>query len=114
MPTEASLPTALWLTAELRRLQHAGYFVYLVRQGEAERGQVLVRLNLMGTADVIVQTIGRDAKDQKIWLNSHHDAFITAKVADDITAKAIKADPDVWVIEIDVKTGDNPITLLSP
>ena len=112
MTDDVSLPTALWLTAELRRLQNNGDAIYIVRKGDMERGQVLVRLNLMGTDKALIQTVGRDGSGQKIWLKTHHEATINAEMAEQSVRKAIAADPDLWVIEIDVKTGHNPITLI--
>lgn len=107
---EPRLSAALWVDALIRRVNVGGASAFIVQKGDAERGDVLVKLaQLDGTArlftptmdmegsriflDLIVQGVGPDEADV--------DAYIT---------RARKRDSDMWVVEIEDKQGRHFLT----
>lgn len=107
---EPRLSAALWVDALIRRVNVGGASAFIVQKGDAERGDVLVKLaQLDGTArlftptmdmegsriflDLIVQGVGPEEQDV--------DAYIT---------RARKRDSDMWVVEIEDKQGRHFLT----
>lgn len=99
MPRE--IPAHIWVSALLRRAQAAGAFATIVHRGDAERGDVLVKV-----------VAGRD----RCWLYAPAfamegpSAFERLPAGDDPAAEAdvdvlvqkrLKSDRDLWVVEIE-------------
>jgi hypothetical protein len=105
--SEERLPTELWVQAHLRRLSAAATPVALVRRGEAERGTVLLKLNLLESGCRIL-TQARDLDGRLGWLAALAGKLVPEVEADAYIARAIERDPDLWVIEIEDRNGRNP------
>ena len=50
----------------------------------------------------------RDADGEIAWLPVQAGALLTERDADDYIAKAVHRDPDLWVVEIEDRSGTNP------
>ncbi len=97
------LKTEIWAAALLRRCNaRTDLAAMLVRRGDGDAGAVLLKVNrLDGTAYVLSQAY--DAAGRRAWL----DATRTAPDADAeaYIRRAVKRDPDLWVIEIEDRDG---------
>jgi hypothetical protein len=78
-----------------------------VRRGEAERGTVLLKLNLLESGCRIL-TQARDLDGRLGWLAALAGKLVPEAEADAYIARAIERDPDLWVIEIEDRSGHNP------
>jgi hypothetical protein len=105
--SEERLPTDLWVQAHLRRLSAEATPVALVRRGEAERGTVLLKLNLLDSGCRIL-TQARDLEGRLGWLAALAGKLVPEAEADAYIARAVERDPDLWVIEIEDRNGRNP------
>jgi hypothetical protein len=103
--SEPRLPTQFWLMAEIRRCNSRGIPAYLVRRGDAERGTVLLRIDCFEQGyRLLVQA--RDAEGALGWLEVG-SALSTADAAAYVD-RAVSRDPDLWVVEIEDRDGQNP------
>jgi hypothetical protein len=105
--SEERLPTELWVQAHLRRLSGEAIPAVLVRRGEAGRGTVLLKLNLLeGGCRILTQA--RDLEGRLGWLAALAGKLVPEAEADAYIARAVERDPDLWVIEIEDRSGRNP------
>ena len=96
----------------MRRCEAAGLAAYLVRRGDADAGQVFLKVaRLDGTATVLSQTIGRDGA--RAWLRGTGAAPVADAEAEAYLRRQLQRDPDAWVVEIEDRRGlhalDEPV-----
>jgi hypothetical protein len=104
------LKTALWVAAYLRRCQVEGVFGAVRRRGAEEAGAVFVRVNrLDGTSDLFgpapqsafeAAEVAARAFSPCLPRQSAPDADVESYLA-----RQVKFDPDVWIVEIEDRTG---------
>lgn len=105
--SDGRLPTELWVKAHLRRLSAAGMPAVVRYRGEATGGMVMVRIDTLGSGvRVLSQT--RDAEGKLAWIAAQADARLSAEDADAYTERARQRDPDLWVIDVEDRSGANP------
>ncbi len=101
------LPTALWVDAHLRRLSEQGKGYYIVNKGAYASGTVLVKIALLdGTARLLSQIRGMDG--ELGWMSALKLDVSPEQDVDSYIQRAVSRDPDLWVIEIEDKRGENP------
>jgi len=105
--SEERIPTHLWVSAVTRRSNRDGVSVLLCRRGEASRGSLLLKMNrLDGTLEVLVQQRGLNGRLG--WMSALDGRPVTPDEAEAYIARALKRDPDLWVIEVEDREGVNP------
>lgn len=101
------IPISIWIDAHLRRLNEIGEGYYIVNKGNFAAGTVLVKINcLNGFCHVLTQI--RDENGELGWMNATQDETIAEADADAYIHRAVSRDPDIWVIEIEDRKGQNP------
>ena len=101
------LPTGLWVQAHLARCNAEGTPVYVVRRGEPGRGMVLLKIVIRGEGcRVLSQSRGQDGKLG--WLAGLGGATVPEPDADAYIDRAVKRDPDLWVLEVESRAGEHP------
>ena len=104
------LKTAIWVAAYVRRCHIEGAFAAVRRRGAEEAGAIFIKLNrLDGTAEIF------SPAPQTAFEDSHpaDRAFspgLPAQPAPEADAEAylnrqIRFDPDVWIVEVEDRTG---------
>jgi hypothetical protein len=105
---DARLPTSLWVMAVVRRCNAEGRPVMVVRRGEPSGGLVLLKLNrLDGTLEVLTQQREPDSGALG-WFTALGGKPAPEAEAEAYIARALKRDPDLWVIEVEDRRGENP------
>lgn len=96
------LQADLWVSAYLNRLRLADIPVYVTRKGDATAGTVLVKVALLnGTARAYER--GYDlTTGARTWRVAQEGP---EPDIDAMIARATARDPDLWVIEIEDRTG---------
>lgn len=109
---EARLPTSLWVDAVLRRCDVDFIPYYVIQRGEYASGIVLAKLNaLQGQAGLRVQQ--RDFDTGKLgWVNALSNDLQDEAQVDAYIQRSIQRDPDLWVIEFEVRDAVNPFEAL--
>lgn len=102
--TDDRLPTDFWLKAHIRRLSMEGIPVAVIHRGEAMGGMVMVKLNQLDLGcRVLTQQRGLDGNLG--WLAAFENRLVAEAEADAYIARAVKRDPDVWVVEVEDRAG---------
>ena len=101
------LKSEIWVSAFLRRWQSQGYYGAVIRKGAAEAGAVYVIVNhLDGTFHLFGPAPGPtyDEEGERRWFEEL--AFPASQDAiDKLLGKRQSADPDIWIVEIEDRTG---------
>ncbi len=105
--TDECLPSDVWVMAHVRRCNDNGIPAMVVRRGEAKGGAVLLKINLL-TEGCRILSQARGLDGDLGWLAAFKGALVSEAEADDYLTRAAARDPDVWVIEIEDRSGHNP------
>ena len=104
MPRE--IPAHIWVSALLRRAAAGGAFATIVHRGDQERGDVLVKVtSARGEARLFAPAFNPDGASEFERLAPEDEAGVDALIG-----KRLKADRDLWVIEIEDREGRHFLT----
>ncbi len=97
------LSTDIWVGALLRRAELGGAFPVVVRKGDPRAGAVLVKVldRKAGTARLYSEATRGDG--ERVWMQP-----VVSETEADLDAyaqRALRIDPDVWIVEIDDREG---------
>lgn len=101
------LSTELFVQGHVRQCFAQGLTAVIAHKGDAWGGAILIKLNLLGPGcKLLTQT--RDQEGKIAWLPVQAGALLTEMDADAYIARSVHRDPDLWVVEIEDRTGRNP------
>lgn len=105
------LKAGIFVRALIRRIEVAGASAYVVRKGSEEAGAVLLKVSrLDGTCYLLEQA--RRGEGDLVWLKPLGDSVDDARAAA-YFERQLRFDPDLWIVEIEDRTGrsfvDEPI-----
>lgn len=103
--TEARLRAKLWVQAALRFCQTMGLNATVIRHGDDDAGDILIKQNLMGAGFCVLSQI-RNGTGEKGWMSG--TGTVDEKQADAYITRRIDRDSDIWVIEIEDRNGRLP------
>ena len=93
-----------WVKAHIRICAAQQVIATVVRRGDNQAGNVLIKLNLLdGRASVLEPAT--DIEGKRVWMRVTGPEPVEEEKADAAIARAIKRDSDVWVLEIEDKAG---------
>ena len=104
----ARIPTRFWIDALRRRAELEGGFVTVLRRGDDERGDVLVKL-IGGEAGVRLLARERDALSRQVFVDRLEPGASETDAAA-VIERGLGFDPDLWVIEIEDRQGRHFLT----
>ena len=97
------LSTDVWVGALIRRAELGGAFATVARKGDARAGSVLVKAYNSRTRETHLYTEAFRGDGERVWMEptaSHLEADL-----DRYIERALKVDPDLWVVEIEDQEG---------
>ena len=102
------LPTDIWVGALIRRAEQGGAFAVVVRKGDPRAGAVLVKTfnRLEGTSAVYAEAFSGDGERVGMQPTGSHEE----PDLDRYIERAVRVDPDLWVVEIEDKQGRHFLT----
>jgi hypothetical protein len=101
---EPRLKSEFWVKAHVRRCMSAGITATVARLGSPEAGDILIKLNrLDGTFEVFSRATKGDGT--RVWLRATGQTPVDEATADAYIQRQLKLDPDLWLIEIEDKSG---------
>lgn len=104
---EARLKTEIWVQAAVRRANVDGGIVTVVAKGDPTSGSVLVKINRFADGcEVLAET--RDPGGSRAWYRGTGGAPVEEAIADAYIERARRRDPDLWVVEVEDRTGRLP------
>ncbi len=97
------LSSDIWVGALIRRAELGGAFATVARKGDPRAGAVLVKAvnRRAGTATLYSEATRGDG--ERVWMQpvkSHAESELDAYIA-----RAVRIDPDLWVVEIEDAEG---------
>ena len=104
---EERIPTHIWIGAQISNLNLSGTPVMVLKKGEANSGLVVVKLNMLGEG-FRVYTQARDMDGVMGWMAVLKGAVVEEAEADAYIERATNRDPDLWVVEVEDRSGENP------
>jgi len=113
MPSQ--LRSDLWCSAFLRRHNNLGQTAVVVRRGDPIAGQVWIEVDhLNGTVSLFVPApaLSRDDDSADRLFQRRFDRVAPALVRDRIAREA-EFDPDMWVLALDLRSGDPGLTVVA-
>jgi hypothetical protein len=102
------LSTDIWVAALIRRVELGGGFAMLIRKGDARAGSVLVKVLNRSDRTVRLYAEATRGDGERIWMRpavSEQESDL-----DRYIERAIKVDPDIWVVEVEDKDGRHFLT----
>lgn len=105
---EPKLKARLWVQAQVRACMAAGLFATVARRGDADAGAILLKIN-QGAAGCCVLTQVRDSSGQLAWMRGTGADPVPEAEADAYIARQVDRDYDLWVVEIEDRSGRPPI-----
>jgi hypothetical protein len=103
--TEPRIKTALWVQAQLRVCDLASIPFVVRRKGDPDAGTIVLLIR-RGASSFIVLSQTRDALGRLAWMRAFGADPVEETKAEEFLARAIKRDPDVWVIEVEDYRGE--------
>jgi hypothetical protein len=102
------LSTDIWVGALIRRAEIGGAFAVVARKGDARAGTVLVKaLNRTdGTARLYTEATRMDG--EAVWMQAGQST--EEPDLDRYIERAVRIDPDIWVVEIEDRDGRHFLT----
>ncbi len=112
------LKSAIWVAAYIRRCNGEGAYAVVRRRGAEEAGAIFVKLNrLDGTAELYgpaPQSAFDDARpaDRLFTACVAGQPAPDAKIEERLT-REVRFDSDVWIVEVEDRTGHHFLDLLA-
>ena len=102
------LSTDIWVGALIRRAELGGAFATVARKGDLRAGAVLLKTfnPLDGASTIYAEAFRGDG--ERVWMqptSSHEEPDL-----DRYIERAVRSDPDLWVVEIADKQGRHFLT----
>jgi hypothetical protein len=102
------LATDIWVSALIRRAEQEGAFAVVARKGDARAGAVLVKVLNTGAGSVHLYSEATRMDGQQIWMQPARST--EERELDGYIDRAIRVDPDLWVVEIEDRQGRHFLT----
>ena len=107
-----SVTTAFRIDAFRRLCEARGAPVYVARRGDPQAGAIIVKLSrLDGAAEIYARRYDLDGG--AVWALATGDAPVAEAEADAYIARRAATDPDLWAIEVELRSGLPPFDALS-
>jgi hypothetical protein len=102
------LHTELWVSALIRRAEQGGAFAVVVRKGDTRAGAVLVKVFNRSdrTARLYAEATRMDG--EQVWMQPAKSD--QEPELDRYIERAVRIDPDIWVVEIEDRDGRHFLT----
>jgi len=101
------LPTEMWIQAHLRRCSRDAIPAYVLRRGDAGGGTLLLKINRIEQGWTLLTQV-RDLDGRLGWMAALEGGAEAEAEAADYISRAVRRDPDLWVVEIEDRAGRNP------
>ena len=111
------LKSAIWVAAYIRRCHIEGAFAAVRRRGAEEAGAIFVKLNrLDGTAELFgpaPQSMFDEARPaDRLFSRCVGDQPVLEAKVEERLARELRFDPDVWIIEVEDRSGRHFLDLV--
>ena len=102
------LSTDIWVSALIRRAELAGAFAAVIRKGDPRAGAVLVKVLDLRERRVRLYAEATRVEGDRIWMRPARAE--EERELDAYIERAVRIDPDLWVVEIEDTHGRHFLT----
>jgi hypothetical protein len=102
------LATDIWVSALIRRAEQGGAFAVVVRKGDVRAGAVLVKVLNRADDSSRVYAEATRMDGERVWMQPANSTV--EQDLDSYIERAVRIDPDLWVIEIEDRQGRHFLT----
>lgn len=106
---EARLKAKLWVQATIRACVAQGMTAVVARKGDEDAGAVLIKQNFLGGGFRVLTQI-RAVDGSRAWMAGTGAEPVSEDIADAYVARQVDRDWDLWVVEIEDRSGRLPFT----
>lgn len=102
------LSTDVWVGALIRRAELGGAFAVVARKGDPNAGAVLIKAFNSKTREARLYSEALRGEGEPVWMEP-----VASRLEADLdryVERALKVDPDLWVVEIEDGEGRNFLT----
>ncbi|MXV35602.1 MULTISPECIES: DUF1491 family protein [unclassified Saccharibacter] len=99
------LKSGFWIRATMRRLNDEGTPALIVQKGDEDAGSIFITLTDPSGSRVILQEQGTSWRRHEF---DHDETQNASEKADLYLERQKRYDPDLWIIEVDVKNCADP------
>lgn len=104
---DSDLPAGLWVESQCANLSARGIFHCILHKGNYGSGVVMVKIRKSAEqCALLIQQ--RDMDGTMGWMHATGKETLAEKQADSYIAQQTDFDPDLWAIEIEQDTLQNP------
>ena len=113
------LKSSIWVAAYIRRCYIEGAFAAVRRRGAEDAGAIFIKLNLLNGTGELFGPAPQSAFDEtrpadRAFTYCFSDRTVAEEKIEERLAREVRFDTDVWIIEIEDRTGrhflDNIVT----
>ena len=103
------MPTRILIDAARTQAQAKGLFMTFVRQGDPDSGQILLQFfDPLAKKSQLARRERNWETGDFDWIAVKDGSPLAQEEADKYIERAVKIDPDLWVIEIECSPSENP------
>ncbi len=99
--SEPRVKSGLWVQMALRLGQAEGSYAAVLRKGDPDSGGILIVLR--GSEGLVVLSQVRAADGAQAWMRATGAAPVDQGAADAYLERAVRRDPDIWVVEFETR-----------
>ena len=102
------LKSEIWVKAYLRRCMVNGAMAVVLRHGDDDAGAIFIKVVRADRAAALFRPApaGLDSADyDRRWVAALAGAFRPEAEIDDVLAKEVRFDSDVWIVEVEDRDG---------
>ena len=105
---DVRLKTKVWLHAFLHRCTLEGIYAAVVSSGDPDAGSILLKVNTLGGGCYVLTRIQNPDGD-RAWLRATGRDLVAENEADTYIQRQQTYDADLWVVEVESRTGVIPL-----
>lgn len=107
------LKSELWVKAYIRQCAATGLWAVVARRGDPDAGVVYVRVDLLdGRVRLFGPAMGSafDEAGERRWIEISAAGPMAGDEARTYLDRRSALDPDIWIVDIESRGGDQPLT----
>jgi hypothetical protein len=101
------MPTDIFVSANIRKCQSMNIPVYVQNKGDLSSGVIMLKV-LDSDFKCSLFSQMRDMDGELKWYDRAKGQKLEEREADEQIKAALQRDPDLWVIEVETRDGENP------
>ncbi len=98
----------IWVKSYIRRCHYNGAYAMVLRRGDGDAGAIFIKINTLDGHAVLMMPAPagfEEADTGRMWVAFDEGNANPEDVVDNYIEKQKKSDPDIWVVEVEDRSG---------